>query len=188
MDKADKRVMVSIKSREPLCEPFIKLSMILKTGGIEADGYLGMCGERISDALLIDGEDVRIDFVNFPDMELTAAGVRICRDILECYVSGDIISDAYVALMEEKAVRVHVNTISQTLREMKPQGLVSAFIKSDSRVRRFVVTEICQRSILIRCFGKIRSVYYGILVQVKYHGLLSAVGRIAVDTVVNSGE
>ncbi len=75
-------------------------------------------------------------------MELIAAGVRICRDILECYVSGDIVSDAYVALMEEKAVRVHVNTISQTLQKMKLRGLVSAFIKSDSRIRRFVVEEI----------------------------------------------
>lgn len=185
MDKADKRVMKSIRSREPLCEPFIKLSMILKTGGIKADGYLGMCGDRISDALLIDGEDVRIDFVNFPDMELTAAGVRICRDILECYVSGDIVSDAYVALMEEKVVRVHVNTISQTLQEMKLRGLVSAFIKSDSRIRRFVVEEICQRSILIRCFRKIRGVYYGILVRVKYYELFSGVGRIAAE---NSGE
>ena len=57
MDKADKKVMKSIRSWEPLCEPFIKLSMILKTGGIKADGYLGMCGDRISGALLIDGED-----------------------------------------------------------------------------------------------------------------------------------
>lgn len=181
MDKADKRVMESIRSREPFWEPFIKLSMILKTGGIEAEGYLGMCGDRISDALLIDGEDVRIDFVNFPDMELTAAGVRMCRDILECYVSGDIVLDAYVALMEEKSVRVHVNTISQTLREMKLCGLASAFIKSDARIRRFVVTEICQRSILIRCFRKVRSAYYGVLVRLKYHGLLLAVGRIAAD-------
>lgn len=67
-------------------------------------------------------------------------------------------------------------------------GLASAFIKSDTRIRRFVVTEICQRSILVRCFRKIRSVYYGILVRVKYHGLLSAVGRIAADTVANGRE
>jgi len=44
MDRADKKVMVSIKRRESLCEPFIRLSIILKAGGIEADGYLGMCG------------------------------------------------------------------------------------------------------------------------------------------------
>ncbi len=48
--------------------------------------------------------------------------------------------------------------------------------------------EICQRSISIRCFRKIRRIYYGILVQVKYHGLVSAVGRIAADTVVNDGK
>ena len=47
MDKTDEKVMVSIRRREPLCEPFIKLSLILKTGGIEAEGYLGMCGDRI---------------------------------------------------------------------------------------------------------------------------------------------
>lgn len=102
MDKTDEKVMVSIRRRELLCEPFIKLSLILKTGGIEAEGYLGMCGDRISDALLIDGEDVRIDFVNFPDMELTAAGVRICRDILGRYVSEEFIADAFEALTEEK--------------------------------------------------------------------------------------
>ena len=68
---------------------------------------------------------------------------------------------------------------------MKLRGLVSAFIKSDSRIRRFVVEEICQRSTLIRCFRKIRGVYYGILVRVKYYELFSAVGRIAAE---NSGE
>lgn len=47
MDKTDKRVMKSIRSQKSLCDPFIKLSMILKTGGIEADGYLGMCGDIV---------------------------------------------------------------------------------------------------------------------------------------------
>lgn len=188
MDRKDKKVMISIRRREPLCEPFIKLSLILKTGGIEAEGYLGMCGDRISDALLIDGEDVRIDFVNFPDIELTAAGVRICRDILGRYVSEEIIADALEALAEEKVERAHINIISQTLREMKLYGLARAFIESDKGIRRFIIAEICQRSILIGCFRKIRSVYYCILVRVKYHGLLSTVGRIVADTVANGGE
>lgn len=179
MDKTDEKVMVSIRRRELLCEPFIKLSLILKTGGIEAEGYLGMCGDRISDALLIDGEDVRIDFVNFPDMELTAAGVRICRDILGCYVSEEFIADALEALTEEKTVRAHINIISQTLREMKLYGLARAFIKSDARIRRFVVAEVCQRLILIRCFRKMQSAYYSVLVRIKYRGLLSICGKVA---------
>lgn len=181
MGKTDKKVIASIKNREPLCEPFIKLSLILKTGGVEADGYLGMCGDRISDALLINGEDVRIDFVNFPDMELTAAGVRVCHEILECYVSEDIIADALEALTEEKAVRTHINIILQTLKETNLYGLIRAFIKSDARIRRFVVTKICQRSILIKCFRGIRSVYYNIWVRIKYRELLSICGKVAAE-------
>lgn len=179
MNKTDEKIIVSIKNREPLCEPFIKLSLILKTGGVEADGYLGMCGDRISDALLIDGEDVRIDFVNFPDIEMTAAGVRICHEILECYASEDIITDALEALCEEKATRTHINIISQTLKEMNLYGLIRVFIKSDTRIRRFVVTETCQRSILIKCFRGIRSVYYNIWVRIKYRKLLSICDRAA---------
>ena len=181
MDKTDEKVMVSIRRREPLCEPFIKLSLILKTGGIEAEGYLGMCGDRISDALLIDGEDVRIDFVNFPDMELTATGVRICRDILGCYVSEEIIANALEALTEEKTVRAHINIISQTLREMKLYGLIRAFINSNARIRQFVVAEVCQRSILIRCFRKMQRAYYSVLVRIKYRGLLSICGKVAAE-------
>lgn len=184
MDKTDERVMVSIRRREPFCEPFLKLSLILKTGGVKADGYLGMCGDRISDELLIDGEDVRIDFMNFPDMELTAAGVGICRKILRCYVSEDIIADALEALAEEKAVRMNINIISQTLRKMNLYGLARTFIKSDARIRRFVMAEVFQRSILIGCFRKIRSVYYSIIVRIKYRRLLSICGKVAA---ANSG-
>ena len=128
---------------------------------------------------MIDGEDVRIDFVNFPDMELTATGVRICRDILGCYVSEEIIANALEALTEEKTVRAHINIISQTLREMKLYGLVRAFIKSDARIRRLVVAEVCQRLILIRCFRKMQRAYYSVLVRIKYCGLLSICGKVA---------
>ncbi len=180
MDKADEKVMASIRRRGPLCDPFIKLSLILKTGGIKAEGYLGMCGDRISDALLVDGEDVKIDFMNFPDMELTAAGVRICRRILECYVSGDIIADAREALCEEKSLREQINIISQMLRQTKMKELARVLMKSDDvRIRRFVIAEICQRNIFARCFRKIRSVYYNILVRIKYRGLLSIIKNSA---------
>ncbi|MCI8564957.1 MAG: hypothetical protein HFI39_01340 [Lachnospiraceae bacterium] len=187
MDNVEEKVMTSIRSREPLCEPFLRLSKILEVGKLPA-GYLRLCSDRIADAELIDGEDVRIDFVNFPDMELTAAGVRTCRKILECYVSDDMIADAHEALTEEKAERAHINIISRTLREMNLYGLARALIKSDTRIRQFVIAEIFQRSVLIWCFRKIRNACYDILVRIKYHGLLSAVGRIAADTAAKSGK
>lgn len=182
MKKADEKVMVSIRRREPLCEPFIKLSLILKTGGVKGDGYLGMCGDRLAQAELIDGEDVRTDFMNFPDIELTAAGVRKCRMILECYVPRGIIEDAHDALVEEKDVRVYINTISRTLRKMTLCELIRTLAKADTRIRRFVAAEIYQRFIFVECFRKIRSAYYKILVRIKYHGLLSAVGRISANS------
>lgn len=178
MDKADEKVMASIRRREPLCEPFLKISKILETGGM--GNYLSLCNDRIADAELIDGEDVRIDFMNFPDMELTAAGVRICRKILECYVSGDIIADAHEALCEEKSARAHINIISQMLRQTEMKELAKVLMKSDDvRIRRFVIAEICQRNIFARCFRKIRSAYYNILVRIKYRGLLSIIKNSA---------
>lgn len=186
MNSADERVMLSIRNREPLCEPFLKLSLILKTGGIETAGYLGMCSDRIADAKLIDGEDVMIDFANFPDMELTAAGVRTCQEILRCFVSDEVIADAQEALSRERGTRARVNLISRTLRQMSLWGLVRAFVKSDAAIRRFIVTEACQRLILVRCFRKMSSAYHSVRVRIKYHGLLSLVGRVAADA-ANSG-
>lgn len=188
MNSADERVMLSIRNREPLCEPFLKLSLILKTGGIETAGYLGMCSDRIADMQLIDGEDVMIDFANFPDMELTAAGVRICQEILQCFVSDEIIADAQEALSRERGTRARVNLISQTLRQMSLWGLARAFMKSDASIRRFIVTEACQRLILVRCFRKMSSVYHSVRVRIKYHGLLSLVGRIAADAANKGNE
>lgn len=179
MDKADEKVIISIRSRAPLCEPFLKVSKILDMG--DTGNYLSLCNDRIAEAELIDGEDVRIDFVNFPDMELTAAGVRICQNILDSYVSEDIIADAQEALYGEKAVRTHINIISQTLRETNLYGLVRVYIKSDARIRRFVAEEICQRFIPVRCFRAIRNMYYGIFVRIKYRGLISVCGRIAAE-------
>lgn len=179
MNKVDERVIASIKKRESLCEPFIKLSLLLKTGGIEADGYLGMCGDRIADSLLIDGEDVRIDFINFPDIELTAAGVQMCREVLECYVSVNIIADAFEALMEEKEARMHINVISWTLRKMNLYELLRVFVKSDARIRRFVIEEAFQRSIFIRCCRKMRRAYYSAFVRMKYRNLISFSRKVA---------
>ena len=182
MDKTDEKVIASIRSRETLCEPFLKVSKILDMGG--TGNYISLCNDRNAEAELVDGEDVRMDFVNFPDMELTAAGVRICRNILDSYVSEDIIADAHEALCEEKVVRTHINIISQTLCEINIYGLVRAYIKSDARIRRFVAEEICQRFIPVRCFRAIRNMYYGIFVRIKYRGLISVCGRIAAENYV----
>lgn len=179
MDKTDEKVMASIRRREGLCEPFLRVGKILDVGGV--GNYLSLCSNRIADAELIDGENVRIDFINFPDLELTAEGVRICRKILECYVSDDIIADAHEALCEETEARECANAISRLLKKMKLRELARAYIKSGARIRRFVITEICQRLILVRCARKMRSLFYSVFVRIKYRGLFKIIRQFRQD-------
>lgn len=175
------KVFHAIKTREPLETPFLSLRLILKTGGIEAAGYLGMCSDRIAEADLIDGEDVRIDFINFPDLLLSADGVRECRNILENYVSNDIIADAFKALCHEESIRAEISILAAKLRELGAVNLIKLYVKcGDKQIRQFVAAEAYHRFFLSGILRKLRSLFYSGFVRVKYHRLFSVV-----DTAIN---
>ena len=170
------KVFHAIKTREPLETPFLSLGLILKTGGIEAVGYLGICSDRIAEAELIDGEDVRIDFINFPDLLLSADGVRECRKILENYVSKDIIADTFEALCHEESIRAEISMLATRLRELGAVNLIKLYVKCrDKQMCQYVVAEAYHRSFLSGIIRQLRSRFYNVLVCVKYHRLLSAV-------------
>ncbi len=170
------RVMTAIKTRKPLEMPLLSLGLILKTGGIEANGYLGMCADRIAEADLIDEEDILIDFTNFPDLLLSADGVRECRNILENYVSKDIIVDAFEALCHEESIRAEISILAARLRELGAVNLIKLYAKcGDRQIRQFVVAEAYHRSFLSGIVRKLRSLFYSGFVRVKYHRLLSVV-------------
>jgi len=96
MNKANEKIMTAIKQRGDLCIPFLTVGKILETAGMGA--WTGLCCDRIADAGLIDGTDVCINFLNIPDLEVTAEGLRKCREILECYAPQDILKDAHKIL------------------------------------------------------------------------------------------
>lgn len=170
------KVFHAIKTREPLEPPFLSLGLILKTGGIEAAGYLGMCSDRIAEAELIDGEDVRIDFINFPDLLLSADGVRTCRKILENYVSDNIITDAFETLCDEESIRAEINMMAGMLRELGGIGLIKMYARcKDKQIRKYIAAEAYHRSFLSGIVRQLRILFYDVLVRVKYHRLLSAV-------------
>lgn len=170
------KVFHAIKTREPLEAPFLSLGLILKTGGIEAAGYLGMCSDRIAEADLIDGEDVKIDFINFPDLLLSADGVRECRNILENYVSKDIISDAFEALCHEESIRAEISILAAKLRELGAVNLIKLYVKcGDKQIRQYVMAEAYNRSFLSGIVRNLRSLFYSGFVRVKYHRVFSAV-------------
>ena len=175
------RVMTAIKTRKPLDMPLLSLGLILKTGGIEARGYLGMCADRIAEADLIDEEDILIDFVNFPDLLLSADGVRECRDILENYVTEDIVADAFEALCHEEAIRAEISILAARLREMGAVNLIKLYVKcGDKQIRQFVAAAAYHRFFLSGILRKLRSLFYSGFVRVKYHRLFSVV-----DTAIN---
>ncbi len=180
--KSDERILYAIKTRQPLEAPFLSLGLVLKTGGVEAEGYLGMCSDRIAEAELIDGENVRIDFVNFPDLLLSADGVKKCQEILENYVSNSIITDAFEALCDEENIRAEINMMAGTLRGLGTIALLRTYARCrDKRIRKFITEEVYHRSFLPVVARQLRKRIRGVLVRVKYHRLLSAVDAAAKD-------
>ncbi len=170
------RVMIAIKTRKPLETPLLSLGVILKTGGIDANGYLSMCADRIAEADLIDEEDILIDFVNFPDLLLSADGVKKCRDILENYVSRDIVADAFEALCHEESIRAEISILAARLRGLGTVNLVKLYAKCrDRQIRQFVAVEAYHRSFLLGIVRKLRSLFYSVFVHVKHHRILSVV-------------
>lgn len=173
----DEKIMEAIRKREPLEEPYLNVSKILEAGG--SGMYLSLCSDRIAESELIDGEDVCINFVDFPDLLVTAEGVRVCREILECYVSKGIVLDAYKALCNEAELRESINAYAKMLRDIKLVGLFRMYIKSAKGDRRYVAAELCQRFILAGCIRRVRGLYYDIFVRIKYRGLLSICSKAA---------
>lgn len=174
--KSNEKIMTAIKQRGDLCEPFLTVGKILKAGGME--NWTGLCCDRIADAELIDMENVRVDFVNIGDMELTAKGVWRCREILGSYVSEDVLADAYELLRLEESARYHINEVARILREMGWRDLFNVLTKGDTREKVYAREEVRQRL----CFGGIRESlrkrYYNIVARVKFRDLLAVCKRV----------
>lgn len=171
MNKANEKIMTAIRQRGDLCDPFLTVGKILETGGMK--NWTNSCCSRIVDAELVDGEEIRIDFLNTPDLQVTASGMRKCRDILESYVSQDVLKDAHEALCLEESVRYHINEVARILREMKWRDLLNVFAKGDVQEKTFAKEEVWQRL----CFGaareSLRKQYYNIVARVKYRHLIA---------------
>lgn len=184
--KTNEKIMTAIKRRESLCDPFLTVGKILEAGGM--GNWTALCCERVANAELIDGADVRINFLNMPDLEVTAEGMRMCREILECYVSRDILKDAHEILCLEESARYHINEVARILREMKWCDLLGVCVKGEPRERVYAREEVCQRL----CFGEARETLRkwccNIVVRVKFRKLLSYCRGIAADVAVDSGK
>ena len=182
---AMERTLTVIRQRENLDKPTLSVQTILKTGGMEM--YSNMCCDRISDEGLIDGEEVQIDFANFPDIKLTADGIMHCRDILESYVQDKVLTDAFSLLCEVEQMDAEINNMAKLMRNMKISDLLKTYKALDNypddeatgRIRKYISAEIWNRSILAVMKRKISKFVTDIYLKVKYRGLFQYMKQAA---------
>ena len=182
---AMERTLTVIRQRENLDKPTLSVQTILKTGGMEM--YSNMCCDRISDEGLIDGEEVQIDFANFPDIKLTADGIMHCRDILESYVQDKVLTDAFSLLCEIEMMDREIHKMAKLFRNMSGIELVMVYKEMDNypvdenigRIKKYISAEIWNRSIFAVVKRKISKFIGNIYLNVKYRGLFQYMKQVA---------
>lgn len=168
-----KDIITAIRMRVDLPYGTLPVSLLLKVG--EMEQYTTLCCSRIADENLIDGEDVKIDFNNFPDILLTFNGMRKCRKILECYLQENIITDAGEALADHKILCDEVNCFLADLRASKTTELIKSYWKlkrkdteTSKLAAKYISTEVASRSVIAKAARAIIERYRNIYMNVKY--------------------
>lgn len=180
MESVKERALTAIGHRRDLSQPTISVYNLLKVGKVEA--WAGLCCDRIADANLIDMEDIIIDLINPPGLCLTADGVRICRNILECYIDKEMLCNVFEWMRSEESINKNVNTAVQVLRNMNVPRLRKLYREADTlqlsesiNARELIREEMRQRSLLMWLIRKVRKEYRllpvrGILLRAKRSG------------------
>ena len=184
MKSAD-RMIRAIRSRKDLEPKVISLKKLLASGGMEH--YLDLCSDRIADELMIDGEDTKMNFADFPDILFTESGLFDCRHILENYLSVDVLMDAWQQLLDEERINREVNSVAGAFRKMKLRKLLKMYKnqklsksgESGWLVRKWIMWEIWSRTPLSGILRRTNEILARIHVRVKYKWLFDMVSSTA---------
>ncbi|MCC8044027.1 MAG: hypothetical protein LIP12_00820 [Clostridiales bacterium] len=169
---ADKMIFDLIKSREPLQKPYLSLRKLLEVKELP-DGYLSIAADRFSDAELIDGESVIIDFTDFPNLFLTSDGLLDSRHILASYISQKELTELYKMVCSREREVMLFNSMTAMLREMTVKDLLKYSRQAKPEQRRFYLYELRQRLPWTQAAHKVRSAAHLFHTRIKYHGTLS---------------
>ena len=188
--KSKDRMITAIRSRKDLEPTLISLRKLLAKNGMEH--YLEWCSERIAESEMIDGEDTRINFADFPDILFTSDGFFDCRHILENYLSVDMLADAWQLLLDEERTNGEVNSLAADFRKMKLLDLMKYYIKWHSHktnddseqeakwlVCQWIVAELWSRSFFSGIWRKAKEVLTQIYAHVKYKQIFDIVRTAA---------
>ena len=163
----------------------ISLKKLLASGGMEH--YFDLCSDRIADELMIDGEDTKMNFADFPDILFTESGIFDCRHILENYLSVDVLKDAWQQLLDEERINREVNSVAEAFRKMKLRKLLKMYKnqklsksgESGWFVRKWIMWEIWSRTPVSGIWRKVMGIYARMHVRVKYKWLFDLVSSAA---------
>lgn len=181
MSRVMKEILTAIKLREDLEKPMVSVRSLLKEA--DRENYLDMCCDRLADNELLDGEDALIDFDDFPNIKLTADGLQNCKDILECYMSHDLVKRVYRLLCETESMNCGINNYARILRDMKTFELLKAHskMKPDEDAAVYIRAELWHRSIFSWIARKVRYGCTRLYVNIKYKHLFDYVRSVVAE-------
>lgn len=174
MSKAMEELLTAIRQRGDLEKPMVSIRSILKQA--DRENYLDMCCSRLADSDLLDGEDASIDFADFPNIQLSADGLQNCKNILECYISRDLLTQVYGFMCRTERMNCAISNYAEILRRMTAFQLLKVHLgmKPGEDAAVYIRAELWNRSIFAAIVGKMQYGCTKLYVHIKYHRIFRA--------------
>lgn len=186
---SDKELLKHIKNRTKAENKLASLESILKSSQMET--YFMVCGNRIADAMLIDGENVQLNFLNLPDLLFDSKGILQCFDILKGYVDKDKLSKIYECARTNDQLTENMNNFLDALRGFKIGELMKLWIMESvkthdeysNRISKMCRAELISRTPFnrVRIWIKERAIQF--YVKVRYWNIFSVLKKCAKDNI-----
>lgn len=176
--KTEDRMMQAIRQRKDLPPTHISLRKLLACGDMEH--YLNLCSDRLAKEEMIDGENIEINFADFPDLLFNSDGLFECRHILENYLSADMLIDAWELLRDAERRNNEINSLAAAFREMKLRELWKCYkeTKPDDAgqlARKWIAAELWGRFFISCIQRKAEEALMHVYVNVKYKRLFDMI-------------
>lgn len=178
--------------RENVPNVSVNLRKLLRQADMEQ--YLEVCSNRIADAQLLDGENVEIDFLDFPNLLLDVYGITYCYDILKGYINESTL-EAYkqYAICEQKIID-GINKQLEILRMYDTKSLISILTIRKNKIKTIpdyqkykhlvkeakeqVLREFLSRTIFNKARLKIKKIWFDVYFNIRHYRLASVFREI----------
>lgn len=192
MDDTNKIMFRHILSRTDI--PYRKTSLRLLLRMCDMEQYLDVCSTRIADEELIDGEDVEINFLEFPDLLFTNMGLLYCEEILLGYISQENFNKVWklsndmakITDIENNQITMYRSTDNTTLLKMlftRAKSIVGTTKEITDEhfrlIKQMAALELWSRTLFSRAWHKLETKFYGVYCSIRYRNLCKIFKNIA---------